>query len=313
MNKMKKRDWLLVIGCVFVVWFIDQATKAWALGTLSNLKFYGPIGLVLHRNPGAILGVFSDLPAILRIVSLSTGGAFLIFIFGTFQYFIPRRFMLLRVGMSLLLGGILGNVTDRIISGSVVDFISLGSPQYFTPAFNFADAIQWVGYVMVVYTLIRHGNQLWPSANERKQIWILPTFQLKYCFMLVFIGFGFSLIAGVFSYTYLSVTIGDLVVGPSRLVEKRFLVPFIEIYSLISLGFMIFLFLIGRLLSHRTAGPLYAFEKFLEDVLHGKDRPLRLRTGDEFKHLEELAETIRERLKDNFTKNDDSTPGPNLP
>lgn len=303
---MRKRDWLIVIGSVFVVWFIDQATKAWAVGNLSALEFHGPLGLVLHRNPGAILGTFSDLPPLLRVVSLSTGGAFLIFIFGTFQYFIPQRFFTLRVGMSLLLGGILGNVTDRIISGSVVDFIVLGSSQYHSPAFNFADAIQWVGYAMVVYTLVRYGNQLWPSANERKRVWILPNFQLKYCFMLVFIGFGFSLIAGVFSYTYLMVTINDLVVGPSRLVENRFLIPFLEIYGLISLGFMIVLFLLGRLLSHRTAGPLYAFEKFLDDILHGKDRELKLRAGDEFKHLEDLAEDIRKRLRHNYTKNEEN-------
>jgi signal peptidase II len=299
---MKKRDWLLVIGSVFVVWFLDQVSKGWALSHLGNLKFYGPIGLVLHRNPGAILGSFSDLPPLLRVVSLSTGGAFLIFIYGAFQYFIPRRLMMLRLGMSLLLGGILGNVTDRIASGSVVDFISIGSPALFSPAFNFADAIQWVGYAMVVYALIRDGAKLWPTANERKKMWIMPAFQLKYCFMLMFIGLAFSLIAGVFAYTYLMVTIDDLVVGPSRLVERRFLLPFLEIYVLISLGFAIVLFLIGRVLSHRTAGPLYAFERFLDETLAGKDRGLRLRTGDEFKHLEELAERVRIQLRDNYQK-----------
>lgn len=298
---MKKRDWVYVIGSVLLIWFVDQVTKAWALKNLGALEFYGPIGLVLHRNPGAILGTFSELPPVLRVVSLSTGGAFLVFIYGAFQYLIPSRMMALRLGMSFLLGGILGNVTDRILGGSVVDFVALGSSRLYTPAFNFADAIQWVGYAMVVYALIKDGAKLWPSENERKKMWILPTFQLKYCFLLMFIGFGFAMMAGVFSYTYLMVTIDDLVIGPSRLVEKRFLVPFLEIYALISVGFVIVLFLIGRLLSHRTAGPLYAFQLFLEDVLNGKDRSLRLRAGDEFKHLEELAEKVRLQLRENFT------------
>ncbi|MCB0412611.1 MAG: signal peptidase II, partial [Bdellovibrionales bacterium] len=147
---MKKRDWALVIGLVFATWAIDQLTKVWALNNLNNLEFYGPLGLVLHRNPGAILGAFSHLPPLLRVVCLSTGGAFLIFIYGAFQYFIPKRFMILRIGMSLLLGGILGNVSDRIMAGSVVDFLVLGNQKYFSPAFNFADAIQWVGYGRVV-------------------------------------------------------------------------------------------------------------------------------------------------------------------
>jgi signal peptidase II len=57
------------------------------------------------------------------------------------------------------------------------------------------------------------------------------------------------------------------------------------------------LFAVGKVISHRIAGPLYAFEKFLDDILVGKDRSLKLRSGDDFKHLEELAEKIREEIK----------------
>ena len=72
--------------------------------------------------------------------------------------------------MSLLLGGIMGNVTDRIIWGSVVDFLLIGSPEMSTPAFNPADAIQWVGYFMIVYALVKDGKHLWPSENSRKHL-----------------------------------------------------------------------------------------------------------------------------------------------
>ncbi len=301
MVRMSRRDWALVLTTVIVTWGIDQVLKRWAVAELSSLVFYGPIGLVLHRNPGVILGVFSDLPALLRIVSLSTGGAFLIFLYGAFQYLLPKRSMPLRIGMSLLLGGILGNVTDRIIDGSVVDFIMIGTRFFSSPAFNFADAIQWVGYALVVVSLIREGGHIWPTENERKRVWILPQFQIKYILIMVFIGMGFSLIAGVFSYTYLLVTIDELAGGAKEYTEKRFLIPFLEVYCLISLSFCVTLFLIGRVLSHRTAGPLYAFELFLEDVLRGKDRPLKLRQGDEFHHLIELSEKVRAKLKANFT------------
>lgn len=297
---MTRNLWLLVISLLVGSWAIDQATKYWALQSISGISFYGPFGFVLHRNPGAILGAFSDLPPLLRIVSLSTGGAFLIFIYGAIQYLLPRRSLVLRSGMSLLLGGILGNVTDRILGGSVVDFIMLGSREMASPAFNFADAIQWVGYFMIVYSLIKEGAQIWPNENERKKVWVNPRFQLKYCAILVFIGLGFSIVAGVFSYTYIGITIEDIVIGPSDPLEKKFLIPFLEVYAVISLGFLFTLFLIGRILSHRTAGPLYAFELFLDDVLHGKDRPLKLRAGDEFHHLEELANEVREKLKTNF-------------
>ncbi|MCC7404369.1 MAG: signal peptidase II [Bdellovibrionales bacterium] len=291
---MRKRDWVVVIGLVFVVWFVDRITKAWALEFITHLQFYGPLGFVIHRNPGAILGAFSNLPPLLRVVSLSTGGAFLVFTYAAIQYLLPRRSFVLRAGMSILLGGILGNVTDRIIWGSVVDFVLFGSPRWASPAFNFADSIQWVGYFMIVGSLIKEGNQIWPNENERKRVWINPIYQWKYCLILVFVGLGFAGISGVFSYTYLKVTIDDIIIGSPAVAEQKFLAPFLMTYMSICLGFLVMLFLIGRILSHRTAGPLYAFEKFLDDVMKGKDRILKLRQGDEFMHLEELSTRIRD-------------------
>ena len=300
---MKKRDWLYVISLVPATWIIDQVSKAWANGNLSDLKFFGPFGFVLHHNRGAILGTFSDLPPMLRVVSLSTGGAFLIFIYGAIQYLLPSKSLQLRLGMSLLLGGILGNVTDRIVHGEVTDFLLFGSKSLWTPAFNLADAIQWVGYVLVVYGLIRDGNLLWPDVNARKSLWVNPRFQIKYILILVGIGSSFALVSGVFAYTFIKVTIDDLVVGPSHMMEHRFLVPFLQTYFIISIAFMLTLFVLGRILSHRTAGPVHAFETWLRDLMLGKDRPFRLRQGDDFKQLEKLAEALRPILKDVADRN----------
>jgi signal peptidase II len=290
---MKKRDWLFVISLVPATWLADQISKAWAMRTLSDLKFFGPFGVVLHHNPGAILGTFADLPPVLRIVSLSTGGAFLICIYAAIQYLLPSKSLPLRAGMSLLLGGILGNVSDRIMFGAVTDFLVLGSRQLSTPAFNAADAIQWIGYMMVVYGLIRDGNLFWPDANSRKTMWVNPRFQLKFCMMLVAIGTCFAVVTGVFAYTFLKITIDDLVVGPAKMMEHRFLVPFLQTYSVITAGFLAGLFVLGRVLSHRMAGPLHGFETFLRDLMRGKDRRFKMRKGDEFRHLEALAEHLR--------------------
>lgn len=306
-SSVKRHEWLLIIVCLVATWFADQFSKQLALQHITFLSYYGPFGLVMHRNPGAILGVFADLPPVLRVVSLSTGGAFLVFIYAAIQYLLPGRILALRMGMSLLLGGILGNVTDRIRDGSVVDFFIVRMGNFTSPAFNFADAIQWVGYFLVVYTLLKEGHNFWPNSNERKRIWVLPKFQLKYTFVLLFVGIAFTIIAGVFSYTYLSITIEELQ-GPQPELQKKFLVPFLDILAVISVSYAILLFIIGRILSHRLAGPLYAFELFLEDLLNGKDRPLKLRSGDEFMHLELLAERIRKNLKDKYTSNDKEPP-----
>lgn len=301
---MKKREWLLVIGLVPLTWFLDQVTKAWASRELSELVFFGPFGFVLHHNPGAILGTFSDLPPVLRVVSLSTGGAFLITIYAAIQYLLPSRSIHLRTGTSLLLGGILGNVTDRILHTAVIDFLVIGSRQLSTPAFNVADAIQWVGYLMVVYGLVKDGNLFWPDSNVRKTIWVIPRFQLKFCLTLVGIGACFAVLSGVFAYTFLKITIDDLVVGPAKMMENRFLIPYLQTYAVITVGFMFTLFALGRILSHRMAGPIFAFEKYLRDLMDGKDRKFRVRNGDEFKHLEELAEHLRPMIMEYVANNE---------
>ena len=292
---MRKKEWTLVIGLVFVVWFIDRVTKIWASDFVTDLQFYGPIGFTLHYNPGTMWGMFSDLPPLLRVVSLSTSGAFLVFIYTFIQHLIPQKALTLRCGLSVLLGGVVGNVTDRIAWGQVIDFIVIRG---LTTVFNVADIVQWIGYGLIVYYCLTTHQ----TSNVRKDIWIKPKFQYKYIFILITVGMGFSLISGIFSYTYLKVIVDEFqsITGAT---ENKFIVPFLVTFSVISLTFTLILFIIGRIVSHRTVGPLYAFEKYIEDLLEGKERKLKLRMGDDFHHLEELAENIQHRLKSNFIQN----------
>ena len=292
---MKKREWLIVILPLLATWFVDRVTKMWA-ANLKQIVSIGPLHFVLHHNHGAMLGLFSDLPSVLRIVSLSTGGAFLLCTYALIQYLLPIKSLTLRSGLSIWIGGIIGNVTDRILWGYVVDFIVVGTPSLSSPAFNMADALQWVGYGLIVYAIIREGELLWPENNVRKQYWVNMSFQLKYCFMLMAVGLSLTLISLVFSYTYLRVTIQELV-GNNLFLMNKFLVPFVITFTVICVAFCAILFAVGRLISHRIAGPLYAFERFLDEALTGTAKPLKLRTGDEFKHLEELAEEINSRLQ----------------
>lgn len=196
---MKKREWFFIIASLFITLVIDQITKRLMLSHNDPVHL-GQMHFILHYNQGAMLGLFSDLPAVLRIVTLSTGGAFLVCTYAIIQYLLPIRSLILRVGLSILLGGILGNVVDRVIWGHVVDFILFSFGNWVSPAFNMADALQWVGYGFIVYSLIKEGDLLWPDNNSRKQFWVNRGFQLKYCFMLLGIGMGLSLISGVFAY-----------------------------------------------------------------------------------------------------------------
>jgi signal peptidase II len=291
---LKKREWIIVIFPLVFVWIVDQVTKLWAM-ELTGAKVYGPLAFVLHFNPGAMLGLWSDLPPVLRVVSLSTGGALLLMSYIAIQYLLPTKSLILRSGMSMLIGGILGNVTDRIVSGKVTDFIIIGTGKVATGVFNVADALQWLGYGMIVYALIRDREKLWPENDTRQSHWILPRFQLKYCFVLVLIGLAFNSIVGTFSYMFIRVTI-DEIIGTTSEVHHKYLTPFIITFMAISAGLSVLLFLLGRMISHRTAGPLYAFDKYLDDVLKQNYRTFKLRSRDEFPHLADVAENISRDL-----------------
>ncbi len=292
---MGKRDWFIVIIPLFIVWAIDYYTKLWASHLVAPTEFW-PLTFALYHNHGVILGLFLDLPKVLRVVSLSTGGAFIFSAYVITQYLLPVRSLTLRSGLSVLIGGILGNVTDRILYGYVIDFILVKNPFFNSPAFNMADLLQWVGYFLIVYAVLREGHLIWPEFNSRKKYWVNFKFQLKYCFVLMGVGFALSIISLVFSYTYMRVTVSEFV-GNNPFVINKFVQPYIITYVIITITFSIALFSIGKLISHRIAGPLYAFERFLSELLEGKEATLKLRTGDEFRHLEELSLEIKKQLQ----------------
>jgi signal peptidase II len=292
---MNKKDLWWVLGSLFGVIAVDQLSKYFVLQA-SPQYHWEYFHIILHFNKGAMLGLFSDLPPVLRIVSLSTGGAFLLFSFVIFQYLLPTRSMRLRLGMSILIGGILGNVIDRTLWGHVVDFLIIGNRSLSTGVFNLADMLQWFGYYLMGHALLKDQDNLWPKDNLRKVAWIHPKFQLRYCYILVTCGLGFSLIAGVFSYTFLRYVVIDLMGNNSQILDQ-FLIPFLVTFCSVSLAFTAFLFMVGKQLSHRIVGPVYAFERFIDSYIDGHYYQLRLRKGDEFPELEELAEKIANELR----------------
>lgn len=295
---MKRKDWVGIVCFLIFILFIDQLTKYWASG-ITEIN-YGFIKFILVHNHGAMLGLFSELPAVLRIVTLSTSGMFVLSLYALIQYLIPGRLIPLRLGLTILVGGILGNVLDRILYGYVVDFISISIAQWNSPVWNLADAIQWVGYGISVYSIVKNGQLLWPDNNIRKTFWVNKKFQIKYAVLFTVIGLFLTSISLVFSYTYLKVTIEEIA-GPNRLLIEKFSEPLLYTYLILAMTYSLILFLFGKMISHRIAGPLFSFERFLKDILDGKGltkngKALQLRSNDEFQHLEELAEQIRAKL-----------------
>lgn len=303
---MKTKDWVFVVAALLITIILDQVTKQLSL----NMKeiWLGPVHLILIFNEGAMLGLFAKLPAFLRIVTLSTSGFFILSLYAFFQYIIPVKIMNLRLGLSLLVGGIIGNVLDRTYYGYVIDFIGFKIGNFHSPVWNVADMIQWVGYALVIYSIFTQGHELWPDQDTRKRFWVNKTFQLRYASVFMTAGLLISTICMVFSYTYLKISLVQLGLQ-NTLSVNQYTESFLYSFVVLNLTFAITLFLFARIASQKIAGPVYAFERFLSEALESNQlndeiKTLKLRAGDEFKHLEELAEKIKAKILDIQKQND---------
>jgi len=312
---MKTKDWIFVVAALFITIIVDQITKQFFLNTLTNRDiWYGPVHFILVFNEGAMLGLFANLPAFLRIVTLSTSGFFILSLYAFIQYIVPVKMLKLRIGLSLLVGGIIGNVLDRTYYGYVIDFIGFKINQFHSPVWNVADMIQWVGYGLVLFSVFTEGHLLWPDKDTRKKFWVNKTFQLRYASIFMTAGLLISTICMVFSYTYLKISLNQL--GLQNTISiNQYTESFLYSFIVLNLTFAITLFLFARIASQKIAGPVYAFERFLSEALDNNQideeiKTLKLRAGDEFRHLEELAEKIKLRLldiqKQNLKKSENS-------
>lgn len=298
---MQRHSWLFFVWLPFcTTWIVDRLSKIWAKTLIEPLNI-GALHIQVFYNPGAILGLFSDLPPILRIVYLSTAGTFILQIFIFLQYLIPSKIKSFKSGLSILVGGIIGNVWDRIVEGKVTDMIFIKIGNWVSPVFNLADILQWIGYFIIIFSIINHHEYLWPKKNSRKIYWVNLDYQIRYCIILLLVGFAASSIMGVFTYTYLRVTLIELT-GSNPYILNRFLTPFVYTLGLVILGISLALFVVGKILSRRTAGPIYALEKYLKILSSGQELSqipeFKLRAEDEFKHLETVVNHLRTSLQD---------------
>ncbi len=135
-----------------------------------SLSFFDSISVIpgwlriIHtENPGAAFGVFANGNPWLRSgILIGVSGLVLIFVasalFGRRSTFTGTA---ARLALSLVLGGALGNLYDRIAHGTVTDFIEVYHGSWSFPAFNVADSAITVGAILLLIDLLRpHRGQV---------------------------------------------------------------------------------------------------------------------------------------------------------
>jgi signal peptidase II len=138
------------------IYLVDQASKAWAVRRLrfaDRTLVNGILDFVYAENRGIAFGQLQEGGAFGRwfFVALATAAAIAVL----FYFFhTPRNDDRILGACALLLAGILGNLTDRVRLGFVIDFILLHAGQYHWPTFNVADASISLGALLLAYDLI---------------------------------------------------------------------------------------------------------------------------------------------------------------
>ena len=143
----------------------DQVTKALVRRTL---KLHESVEIVpgfldfTHvRNTGAAFGFLNgvDFPFKTAVIAVVATGALI----GVAVYAagLAHQQMLARVGLALIIGGAAGNLIDRVMIGSVVDFVDVYWRSYHFWAFNVADSAISVGVAAMILDMIgvsRHAS-----------------------------------------------------------------------------------------------------------------------------------------------------------
>lgn len=150
------RPWWHWLALSAVVIVLDHITKALIQQSFmpGETRVIAPFfNLVLAFNTGAAFSFLADAGGWQRgfFIALTT-------VVSVFLIWLMRRHpqnRLLCLAMSLILGGAMGNLYDRVMLGHVVDFIQLHAGGYYWPAFNVADSAISTGAALLILDALR--------------------------------------------------------------------------------------------------------------------------------------------------------------
>lgn len=157
-GRERPRHGRLEIALIAAIVILDQMTKALVRLDIplhdSVTVVPGILNLVHVRNTGAAFGFLNavDFPYKSTVVALVATSALI----GIALYAarVSSHERMARIGLALILGGALGNLIDRLVIGSVVDFVDVVFGGWHFWAFNVADSAITLGVVAMMIDMI---------------------------------------------------------------------------------------------------------------------------------------------------------------
>ena len=151
---MKKYKFILIISPIILI--LDQLTKYWAVTSLKGKEetsvITGYFDFIFRENKGAAWSFLADQPDSFRvpffIIAIIIALVIVFFLYKNLE----DNQILLKVAFASIIGGALGNLSDRFFRGAVVDFIDWHYKEvYHWPTFNIADVGLVIAMVLIAY------------------------------------------------------------------------------------------------------------------------------------------------------------------
>lgn len=157
-----------IIGISFACFFLDQLIKYVINEVISLERSVAVIENFFHltyvRNYGAAFNILNGNRLFLILIACIT-------LFIIYYCLMKNRVnsTLEQVGYGLFIGGILGNLWDRLIHGYVIDYLDFEIFQIHMPIFNYADICICVGVFLCVIALLKEEMR-WKNSQSQKKV-----------------------------------------------------------------------------------------------------------------------------------------------
>ncbi|MGB6944187.1 MAG: signal peptidase II [Bryobacteraceae bacterium] len=152
-ESLKRRfvPFLIAAAVVVLDRLSKHAIKAHLSAYDSITVIPGLFNIVHTENPGIAFGMLANASGAWRdVLLIGFSAAVLIAISVMLLRPSTQRDSLLRTALGLILGGAFGNLYDRIVNGTVTDFVEVHLAQHYFPAFNVADSAITVGACLLL-------------------------------------------------------------------------------------------------------------------------------------------------------------------
>ena len=159
---LKNNRYYKISSLIILSIFFDQLSKFWIRNNIESYNEIELIGsfftLIRVENTGAFLGMGSELSYIPKLILLIIFPIVVLVAVSIYTYMEKKLDNLSLVGFSLIIGGGVANIFDRVVYGSVTDFLFINLGFFKTGIFNIADLSVTTGMILILIASFKKGN-----------------------------------------------------------------------------------------------------------------------------------------------------------